>query len=143
MSEIVWTLHSQHEMLESLLAYLREQSREFLQPLDINYEIDFPDEVPAIKLSGEQRHNLLLVTKEALNNAVKYAQAEHITLSCSVEKNKIVFKVADDGVGFIATDVNGKGNGLKNMQRRMKAINGAISWHQPGKGACVIYSVPV
>lgn len=143
MSEIVWALHTQHDTLESLLSYLREQIREFLQPVGINYELCFPDEPPVVKISGEQRRNILLVTKEALHNAVKYADASLIKISCTYEGKRLTFEVADNGKGFDVLHAKEHGNGLKNMRRRMENVGGRFDVQQPGTGTRVVYSIAV
>jgi signal transduction histidine kinase/ligand-binding sensor domain-containing protein len=142
MSDIVWALHTQHDSLEGLLSYLREKIREFLEPISVKYRLDFPDDDGNMKLSGEQRRNILLVMKEALNNAVKYADASLITISCRRIKGRLVFKVVDDGKGFDILNAEGHGNGLKNMHKRMESIKGDFVILQPGKGTEIIFSVP-
>jgi signal transduction histidine kinase/ligand-binding sensor domain-containing protein len=143
MSDIVWALHTQHDTLESLLSYLREKVREFLEPIQVKYKLEFPDDVGIVKLSGEQRRNILLVMKEALNNAVKYAESSLIKVSCEQVKRQLVFKVIDDGKGFDLLHASGHGNGLRNMQKRMDSIGGDFVILQQGKGTEIIFSVPI
>lgn len=143
MSDIVWALHAQHDTLESLLSYLREKIREFLDPIGVNYRLDIPEDGGELKLSGEQRRNILLVMKEALNNAVKYADAKLITVSCRQVKDRLVFTVADDGKGFDILNTDRHGNGLKNMQKRMQSTGGDFVVIQPGHGTEIVFSVPV
>ena len=143
MSDIVWALHAQHDSLEGLLAYMREQIREFLEPLGIKYRLNFPEDVPSIKLNGEQRRNILMVTKEALNNAVKYADAENISVSGKYESGTLEFCVSDDGKGFNVSEAREHGNGLKNMRKRMEGIGGTFHILQPGQGTVIVYSLAV
>jgi signal transduction histidine kinase/ligand-binding sensor domain-containing protein len=141
--DIIWTLHPQDDSLAGTLAYIREQCVDFLGPLDTSFSIDFPEVLPEITLSSEQRRNLLLVTKESINNAVKHASATHISIRCSWTANTLVFEIADDGKGFIRSTVNKNGHGLHNLQRRMNSIHGTIEWLQPGKGTTVRYAIPL
>lgn len=126
MSEIIWALNPQNDTLENLLAYLREQMAAYFEPFDLDFIIDFPDDVPPLKLTNEQRRNLFMVAKEALNNALKHAGARTIKLQMKLQKEKISFCVADDGCGFDLLKVKVFSNGLRNMQRRMEAIGGFI-----------------
>jgi len=141
MSEIIWALNPQNDSLENLLAYIREQMQQLFEPFDLILKIDFPEEVPQIKLSNEQRRNLYLVTKEALNNVMKHAQAERVTLLLDCEMNRLTFEVSDDGVGLPLKIGRPTGNGLKNMRKRMEDIGGTISWRMPQKGLKVIYTL--
>jgi len=123
-SEIIWALNPQNETLENLLAYLREQTLVYFEPFDINYSIEFPDQVPVIKLSNEQRRNLFLVVKEALNNALKHSQASKINLSMEYKNEQSHFYITENGKGFDKSKIKAASNGLKNMRRRMEAIEG-------------------
>jgi signal transduction histidine kinase/ligand-binding sensor domain-containing protein len=140
MSEIIWTLNPHNDKLENLLAYLREQTRHYFEPLNVDYKISFPGFLPDVKLSNEQRRNLFLVTKEALNNALKHSGATTIELKAEIMDDKIKLSVLDNGKGLDAGKRQAGGNGLKNMQQRMTDINGEIEWvSQLSKGTRVNY----
>ena len=144
MSEIIWALNPHNDKLESLLSYLREQTQYYFEPLPIDYKIHFPDIVPDITLSNEQRRNLFLVSKEALNNALKHSAASCIEIIAIEENGKIKFSVVDNGKGFNEGKKRIGANGLKNMQQRMKDINGEIEWiSQNGKGTIVNYWINI
>jgi len=143
MSEIIWALNPQNDSLENLLSYIREQMQQFFEPFEIALTVDFPDEVPLIKLSNEQRRNLYLVTKEALNNVMKHANASKVKLSMRVDKGIIAFEVTDNGNGMQCSTDRKAGNGLKNMRKRMEDIGGAIEWVDQEKGVKVVYTLDV
>jgi signal transduction histidine kinase len=143
MSDIVWALHAQHDSLEGLLSYMREQVREFLDPLGMKYWLAFPEEVPELKLNGEQRRNILLVTKEALNNAVKYSGAKLIIVACRPGSGMIEFSVTDDGKGFDLKQAREHGNGLKNMSRRMESIGGDLEILSSAGGTTIVYRLKI
>jgi signal transduction histidine kinase len=143
MSEIIWALNPQNDSLENLLSYIREQMQQMVEPFNPVLKIDFPHEVPDIKLSNEQRRNLYLVTKEALNNVLKHAAACHVKLSLHLEMDKLNFEVKDDGVGMPAKTGRLAGNGLKNMRKRMEDIGGTIDWVNPEKGLKVVYTLGI
>lgn len=143
MGDIIWTLHPQDDSLAATLSYIREQSVDFLSASKLHYDIDFPTEIPEQSLTGEQRRNLLLVTKEGLNNALKHATAEHLQLKCFIENHKLCFEISDDGKGFSEKEKRVNSNGCMNMQARMKQIGGTVEWIQPGLGTCLKYSLPL
>ena len=141
MSEIIWALNPQNDSLENLLSYIREQMQQLFEPFKITLKIDFPDDVPQIKLSNEQRRNLYLVTKEALNNVMKHADANHVKLLLRINIDRLSFEVTDDGHGMNAKTTPLAGNGLKNMRKRMEDIGGTIEWINQEKGLKVIYAL--
>jgi signal transduction histidine kinase len=143
MNEIIWALNPHNDTLENLLAYMREQSRQFFEPLDIRLDIDFPDAVPDIKLSNVQRRNLYLVTREALNNAMKHSGATAIQLKFELLVSKCSFSVNDNGTGIVSASGKAGSNGLKNMKKRMEYLGGTIVWISSKNGTSVEYGIPI
>lgn len=142
-SEIIWALNPQNDTLENLLAYMREQSQQYFEPFDKDFTINFPEEIPSIKLTNEVRRNLYLVTKELLNNALKHAEASAISLSCFKNKEQISFTVTDNGIGINEAKKRVGANGMKNLKRRMHDIGGTITWANKERGTEVNYSMPL
>jgi signal transduction histidine kinase len=143
MSEIIWALNPQNDTLENLLAYLREQTFAYFEPFDIDYEIQFPDEVPLVQLSNEQRRNLFLVSKEALNNALKHSGATRVQLIVTCENGTIGFYIADNGKGFDESKIKTASNGLRNMKKRMDDIGGTFSLKASRDGVSIHFSLKV
>jgi signal transduction histidine kinase len=143
MSEIIWALNPHNDTLENLLAYIREQSQQFFEPLEIQFDIYFPDAVPDMKLSNVQRRNLYLVTREALNNALKHSEATAIQLKFELLESGCSFSVNDNGTGIVTTGSKAGSNGLKNMKKRMEDVGGTIVWISQEKGTSVEYSIPI
>lgn len=139
MSEIIWSMNPQNDTLENLLAYTREQSQQYFESLNVHFEICFPDEIPDITLSNEQRRNLYLVTREALNNAMKHSGATSIELKMEIMQNNCCFSVTDNGKGINRTENKPGHNGLYNMKKRIEDIGGRIEWLSPGNGTTVKY----
>jgi signal transduction histidine kinase len=81
-----------------------------------------------------------MIFKEAINNAIKHSECSKMSLEASVQNDKIVILVADDGVGFEPDEIQ-SGNGMKNMLNRTKKIGGEIKWSSSaGKGTTVIFT---
>jgi signal transduction histidine kinase len=143
MSEIIWALNPHNDTLENLLAYIREQSQQFFEPLKIQFDIYFPDAVPDTKLSNVQRRNLYLVTREALNNALKHSEATAIQLKFELLGSGCSFSVNDNGTGIVTTGIKAGNNGLKNMKKRMEDLGGTIAWISKENGTSVEYCIPI
>jgi signal transduction histidine kinase/ligand-binding sensor domain-containing protein len=147
--EIVWTLNPANDTLDTLAAYIREFLQDNYDSLDeVLVTTDYPDTIPDIPMSHILRQALLLVTKEAINNAVKYSGASLITLRLRIEDETISFEVSDDGQGFDVEQAcprpGGGGNGLGNMKARLQAVGGSLEIHStPGMGTRVLYQLPM
>ena len=65
------------------------------------------------------------VLQELMTNMQKHSQADLVAVVFKNEKNKIIIKYSDNGVGIQKEDIKSK-NGLRNTEKRMLAINGTI-----------------
>jgi signal transduction histidine kinase/Tfp pilus assembly protein PilF len=70
--------------------------------------------------------NIFRVIQEAINNAIKYADAKKIVIQLSKDKDNFVVSIIDDGKGFDIKTVD-LGSGLSNMEKRMSEIDGKIN----------------
>jgi two-component system, NarL family, sensor histidine kinase UhpB len=101
------------------------------------------DELEKAKLSMEQRKNIYLIFKEALNNAVKYSGTEKVEIISGTQNKQLMLLVKDYGKGF-DTETTGKGNGLDNMKHRADELNGKLEiTSEPEKGTSVKLIVPL
>src|SRR5207248_6313041 len=82
---------------------------------------------------------LFQVAREALRNAVKYADATLIRLRVQREGFKIRLVVEDDGKGFCPATVDASNHfGLQMMRERVEMAGGRFELSStPGKGTCV------
>ena len=122
--EIIWTMNPQKDNLDTLLAYIRRFVTEYLETNGIDVSIEFPDDIPANVVSDEYRRNLFLVIKEATSNISKYSKATSVRLSMNIMERLADFEISDNGIGFSVEEKQNWGNGLRNMNQRMKDIGG-------------------
>jgi signal transduction histidine kinase len=144
LDEIVWATNPKNDTLDSFLGYVGHFAQEFLGAAGIACRLDLPAQPPEIRLSAEQRHNLFLATKEALNNAAKYSGATEIWIRLSLEPGEIKLSVEDNGQGFVPEAVQGDGNGLLNMSQRLAAVGGRLEINSvPRQGTSVRLRIPL
>jgi ligand-binding sensor domain-containing protein len=124
--EIIWTMNPQKDNLDSLAAYIRRFVTEYLETNDIDLHIEFPNEIPANAISDEYRRNVFLVIKEAISNISKYSKATSVRLSLNIGEKLAEFEISDNGTGFSVKEKENWGNGLSNMNQRMKDIGGTF-----------------
>lgn len=147
MDGVVWAISPEHDKFDDLANYLSSYAQEFLNAAEIRCRLLFPVDLPDRRLSAQLRHNLLLAFKEALNNIVKYAGASEVRISLEPAPNSFSLKIQDDGSGLdsaISTDRTHAGNGMANMEERMKEIGGiCIFESSPEKGTLVEFKIPI
>ncbi|MFN2438867.1 MAG: two-component regulator propeller domain-containing protein [Chitinophagaceae bacterium] len=142
MNEIVWALNVNNDSLQSLVAYLRRYAVKYLDDLGIACSFEQPGKLPHKEVDGLSRRNIFLLVKEALNNVVKHAGASAVEITVVIN-NGLQIIVKDNGKGITGDMLqNGTGNGLRNMQQRVKEMNGsmAIKNHD---GTTVHFNLPL
>jgi signal transduction histidine kinase len=139
MEEIVWAQDPRHDSLDNMVSYICSFASDLLGVARIACRLDIPIELPGIPLEAEQRHELFLVFKEALNNIIKHSEASEVRISLRIEPDSIRLVVEDNGRGFDATTLpEDKGNGLPNMRNRLQRLGGKVEVHsESGKGTRV------
>ncbi len=93
---------------------------------------------------------VFFIVEEAVNNARKHAQAEHIWVNLRpFEKEMALLEVRDDGVGFDVASVNRtydqRGSlGMVNLRERTELVNGVLNIQSSdGKGTLVQVYIPL
>ena len=92
---------------------------------DINFKFNVDENVKDVKFSSIIGINLYRTMQEAVNNAVKYADAKEIEVNVSYQKNQTKIEIKDNGNGFDLETVD-FGNGLTNMRKRIDEIGGNL-----------------
>jgi signal transduction histidine kinase/ligand-binding sensor domain-containing protein len=139
----VWAVNPGMDTLGSLLQYLTRYAEDYLKDSALRLRINIPTEVPERKLSPEFRHHVLLVVKEALNNALKYSGASEISLGAQWDEARFAVEIADNGKGFDPGASEGFGNGLENMRQRAREIGGGCRIQSgEGRGTTIALEAP-
>jgi signal transduction histidine kinase/ligand-binding sensor domain-containing protein len=91
------------------------------------------------RLPENIEQQLYSIAIEALNNALKHANAEKITASLRRENRKVELKITDDGIGFdLNTAFESGGLGLKGIQERAAEFGGQLKIDsKPGSGTTI------
>jgi len=92
----------------------------------------------------EWHENLFWITIEALNNALKHAQARHMQIIIHCSPERLELKVVDDGIGFDPAKPRVGGLGLRNMHDRTSLLGGKLAiGSTSGKGSYVSFSAEI
>lgn len=94
------------------------------------------------KLNDKFKLNIYRIVQEQLNNIVKHAHANNITIVLSSTDREIKIAITDDGKGF-DTSLQRKGIGLSNIRSRTELYHGTMEViSSPGEGCRLIISFP-
>ncbi len=140
MSDIVWVVNPQRDSLHDLIVKLKDSYNEFFSSIGISFQVNNIEKSDDIKLPMEYKQNLLLMFKEAINNAIKHSGCKKLVLEAIYKNDVIEIILKDNGAGFDLNKVK-FGNGIRNMENRANKIKGKLSWKtESGKGTSVIFS---
>ena len=144
MSDLVWATNPRNDTLDNLVAYLREHAASQFENTAIQPRVEFPASSPEGRVSATFRRNLLLVLKESLTNIIKHAEASEVFVQLEIAGPNLVLRIQDNGCGFEPSKRNGAGNGLGNMQKRVRDLGGEFSLASAlGQGTQIEASVPL
>ena len=94
-----------------------------LQQREIGLEI--AAELPA---DPSRDREVLRIAQEALQNALRHADAKHVSLRLSSDDGRLLLEVEDDGVGFEpdASGLRSRQLGLTSMEERSRRLGGRL-----------------
>jgi signal transduction histidine kinase len=136
--DTIWAMNKD----EISLTDLQSRTLAFIEKAKIaqqQVKFKFNNEVAStVTFSAIQGMHLFRVIQEAVNNALKYANASLVTIDFEEEDARIKFTIKDNGIGFEKETVQ-LGNGLYNMQKRMDEINAQIDINsKPNQGTEIV-----
>ena len=141
--EIVWSVNPAHDRLESALAHWRKLAADLLGTNGILFQFTSEMKNPDMELNPEQRKDLLMIFKEAINNARKYSGTDRVDILVQQDERHLSMVIRDYGSGFDEAGVT-PGNGLKNMERRAGAIGAVLRISsQVGEGTTLSLHLPL
>ncbi len=120
LQDTVWSINPLNDSVELLIEKMQDFAIGMLSAKDIEYQFnnDYNQKTPVI-LDMDQRHSLLLMFKEVINNIVKHAEASKVNIQISNTKEALHLSVKDNGKGFDTKQQYG-GNGLRNFKSRSR-----------------------
>jgi len=141
----VWDLRSQVLDENDLPAALIDTARRLTTDASVSAKVEVSGTFRA--LSPLIEGNILRIAQEAINNAVRHAQARNILVNLKFDANRVQLIVRDDGCGFnYQESMSGaaKHFGLVGMQERAGLLGGDIRIDgQEGKGTTVLLRIPL
>ena len=128
-------------------------------PVLVKFELDMLEKTGAYKTSfnmsgNEKRLNkgselvVYRIIQESLNNIMKHAKANSISISLDFSSDRLALNIIDNGKGFSVEEVGGRtitksGAGLRNMKNRTNLIGGSFEISSvPLQGTTISMSIP-
>ena len=140
----IWDLRSQVLEANGLEAALRVMAESFTTAEGTQVEVRVSGTRRAVPIGID--FQLLRVAQESLANAIKHAQARHITIELSGDSEATCLRISDDGRGFapeMTEATAGAHFGVIGMRERAYKIGAELTLRsEPGAGCDVILRLP-
>ncbi|MCB9283589.1 MAG: ATP-binding protein [Lewinellaceae bacterium] len=132
MNDIVWAIKSDNDQFEQVVNRMRGFAVNMTEAKNILLKFETDKQAEQLELNMEQRKNFYLIFKEAVNNAVKYADASQLNIRIQYRQKKLFLIIEDDGKGFKPEEVEETtntrgGNGLHGMKMRARQIHAKLT----------------
>jgi ligand-binding sensor domain-containing protein/signal transduction histidine kinase len=133
--DILWSLDPKNDTLNELLHHIEEFGAEMFNETPVEF-------IAAIAISRddvlplEVGRNILMIFKEAIHNALKYARATEVQFSASVSNDTLTLKLKDNGSGFDVESAK-HGHGINNMTVRSERIHSRLEIHADENGTTI------
>jgi signal transduction histidine kinase len=100
------------------------------------------DEAAVSGLAADQSMQLLQITREAMSNVIRHANAKSAHISLRQRAGKVRLEIADDGIGFDADAARGTGLGLHHIAARVQKLAGRLKLvSSPAKGSRILVEI--
>lgn len=96
-------------------------------------------------LKGTQEHQIMLIGREAANNAFRHAQASIVEINLKYDHTSFQIVVSDDGIGFDTSKIGPMGDhfGLRGMKERAERCRGTFFIvSTPKQGSTLTVTMP-
>jgi signal transduction histidine kinase len=141
--DTIWAMNNNEfsfEDLRSRIFNFIEKAKSAKEDVDFKFNVD--ESLQDLKFSSLIGINLYRTIQEAINNAVKYSDANEIIVDVKNISNKIQIEIQDNGKGFDIENTE-FGNGLYNMKKRIEEIEGTFEINSIiNKGTKIRFEIP-
>lgn len=137
----IWVLNKEAvygvDFKQRLTGYIARICCDVEIPL-VSHAFSLPDN---LMLSPQITSYLFYIIQEALNNTLKYADAQIVQITMYQKDKKLMLFFEDNGKGFDTANLS-MGYGLSNIKKRVEELDGIFSVHSTNLGTFLNISIP-
>lgn len=143
--DTIWAMNKEKISVEDLQARISnfiEKARTASPNTSFNFQFDSELD-KQYEFSSVVGMNIYRIIQESVNNALKYADASKIEVHIEKIQQQFKIEIIDNGKGFVLAEVE-LGNGINNIKKRAKEINGEVQFSSiPSKGTNITLHTPI
>lgn len=139
----IWAIDTRYDRLSNLIEWMKEFSGSMSDIQQFEWSIPPKPILESIELTPDLKKHLYLIFKESINNAVKYAQSEVVSIQITCQNNKLTLQIQDFGKGF-ERQADSRRLGLHSIENRVQILRGAVTIQsERDKGTIIYVNVPL
>jgi signal transduction histidine kinase len=101
MNDIVWAINPRNDNMDAILQRMESFAKPLLASKNISFNFQYYAGILNFHLEVTKRKNFFLIFKEAINNAVKYADCKHVSVRIEHSGNHFCMTISDNGKRFL------------------------------------------
>lgn len=141
----IWDLRSRELEEFNLAGAMELSARETLQGTEVQVTLKTSGQVCPLPEVVEE--NLLRISREAVNNVIKHAEASKVELGLNFKRDAVILVITDNGRGFSPDQAMGAKEGhfgLLGMSERAKRLRGTLEiTSSRGRGTQIEIKIPL
>ncbi len=142
MIDVIWSIDPKYDSLNDFIFNFKTFANEVCEAKNIKLIIE-TENILNVKVNAQIKRSLQLISKEALNNSLKYSCCKNVKYSLAVRNKNIHLVLEDDGIGFDLDKVK-RGHGLANISKHAKELTGVCNLiTSPGNGTKISILFPI
>ncbi|RMG27828.1 MAG: hypothetical protein D6730_06330 [Bacteroidetes bacterium] len=135
MRDFIWVLDPKQDELQAVLHRIRDFGQSLFEHSQTSFYFEQQQQqAQQVPIDLNIKRHLLMIFKEGMNNALKYAHASEVRLKVRVSDEGLLMELTDDGLGFDLKQ-HRAGHGITNMEHRAREIGARLQLESvPGVG---------
>jgi signal transduction histidine kinase len=137
--DTIWAMNKENitfEDLQARIANFIEHAKNASEKTEFSFNIEESVDETTV-FSSVEGMNIYRIIQEAVNNSLKYADADEIEVNISKGDGQYQIEITDNGNGFEPETIV-MGNGLNNMKKRAREIGGTLQLKSSKKGTSIL-----
>lgn len=143
MNDVIWAVKNDSGNEKLFSSKIKDYYVDILDACNIEGEYRMEEGLEQQLTRMLVRKNLLLITKEAVNNIIRHSYATRVVITMERKDSMVILSIEDNGKGI---DIKkNRGNGLSSMEIRSKQMGGEFRAFaaKEGKGTRIECKVPI
>ena len=124
MVDVIWSIDPKFDTVQDFISHFKTYAYEVCEAKNIKLSI-VTKGIENVKVNSQCKRSLQLITKESLNNALKYSQCTTFKVSLSIVNKNLTLILEDNGIGFDIREST-TGRGLSDISKQVRDLKGSF-----------------